>query len=303
MNNSQQNPEAYYQRGQNVKVRSVLNNHRGGFTRLALVPVEAMWNERAHDRLATHYSCWGSTRVPCGGGFYNCGTARNQQAGETTFTIPPCLPDGSYVLSYAWFGGLTTKKGIPDYHHCAHVRIAGGNPASGTCQPQFLSNRDSCTASARKVGDCKVTGCASGVVFQARPAGFEGGVRPTAYSVGDVLRVRNDPTGSYDSWPSVPATTPVSPPSQPTPTNRPRDTASPVPSTFIPAGRRPTKCGGGVCCSSTCTQCAGIDCHKSKTLDSDLCCRNSVTRTKRYCENHDPPCICRRGPKDCPKYY
>lgn len=316
-NNSLEKPEAVYKRGQRIAVTWVLNNHHGGFYRLGFVPTHLMWSKEAHERFATHYGCWDANKFPCDG-FYNCGTDRSKLSGGATITVPSCLPDGSYVVSYTWFGGLKTplrKGGIPDYHHCSHVRISGGNPISGVCEAEFtpeqngpvFAGQGSCHTSAEKVGDCKEKGCdGPNFDFHAPPAVFKNGRRPASFTAEDILQVRGDPDKPISSGPSPSSRSRETPTlTKPTPTSRAKATVIPSPSPGMFRKRRRTLCGGGVCCSPTCKQCAAaIDCHKSKTLNSDLCCRNAVLRTGRSCDTHEPPCVCKRErPRECPKFY
>lgn len=316
-NNSVDSPEARYQRGQDVEIRWVLNRHHNGFFRIGFVPVREMWNREAHEKFALSYGCWDENEFPCDSS-YNCGTANNNRAGGTTISVPSCLPDGSYVLSYAWAGGTKTptrKGGIPDYHHCSFVEIAGGIPVSGTCMAEFTPSKNgpvsvgggTCETSARDFGDCKVTGCnGPNLLFRARPAPFENGNRPAGFTAEDISRFQ-DGSGDLDNQSTLPGAQPSHMPTleTPSPSSYAQPTMLPTPSSFYIPGKRRALCGGGVCCSPTCKRCAARNgCHKYKTLGSDLCCRNSVLRTKRSCDTHEPPCICNRErPKECPKYF
>ena len=86
--------------------------HPGGFTRLTLVPKDAWTSREAHDKRAFWYSCWSAGREACTASNKDIGTGgrcyddKDGSRFGTSMTIPRVVPDGDYVLGYAWFGGL-----------------------------------------------------------------------------------------------------------------------------------------------------------------------------------------------------
>lgn len=84
----------------------------GGFTRLTLVPKDQWTSAAAHSERAFWYSCWSAGREACPSGDKDKkGGGRCYDDGDgsrfgTTMTIPRVVPDGEYVLGYAWYGGL-----------------------------------------------------------------------------------------------------------------------------------------------------------------------------------------------------
>ena len=134
------------------------NNHRTGFVRLSLVPVHSRMNASAHAEAAFHYTCFDSTRVPCG---EVCGTDTWDY--ETRFQVPR-VPDGEYVLGWAWFGGYarnadaaTGSYHFGDYYSCANTRVQGGVSPSASTAP---SPPPACMATENDVGACAVEPCA-----------------------------------------------------------------------------------------------------------------------------------------------
>lgn len=84
----------------------------GGFTRLTLVPKDKWTSKAAHAERAFWYSCWSAGREACSGADKDKASGgRCYDDGDgsrfgTTVTIPRVVPDGEYVLGYAWYGGL-----------------------------------------------------------------------------------------------------------------------------------------------------------------------------------------------------
>lgn len=298
MANSQFSPYATYQRGETLDVKWVLNNHRGGFVRLGFVPVEAMWNKQAHKRLAQFYGCWDFDLEPCSGERW-CGTDKGSESIHKVITVPTCLPDGDYVFSYAWFGGLhysKTKGHFPDFHHCSHVRISGG--VFGTCQavfepgdgPSVSLDGLMCHTSATDVGQCGLTGCRSpGSSLFAVPDVFQG-AGPPEFDVGDVQFVRDNPDSDLSTWPIAGNSDPGVP-----------DGGSGVPDGGGGGGAL-YNCAGGVCCSPGCRQCAqSRRCRFDSVLSTDECCKKAIIRSGRVCGRDAPPCMCENGKQNnCP---
>lgn len=202
-------PSATYRRGQKVTIKYNRNNHGpGGFVRLTLVPVDKMMDKQAHSRNAFHYGCWGANSVPAtradfakdrwgfniaggDGSLHNLTKAYH----ITEITIPIVVPNGNYVLGWAWFGGVggTIEKNVParpfpsgffgDYYSCSFVRIEGGAPVARSYSPVFINDMQSrwprgCHASADALGVCEVEPCKTLPARQQVPRPFKSGPPP-----------------------------------------------------------------------------------------------------------------------------
>lgn len=189
MNNSVSDPAATYRRGETIRVRWLRNNHRGGFTRLALVPVSKMFDHSAHDRLAFFYTCWDSFEIRCDGDFENCGSDQDRRAFGTNVRIPAVYPDGDYVMAYVWYGGLHFKRRtgkFADYFHCSHVRIRGG-PVESDARPIYTVGRSrsvrgqTCQTAVDRPRLCKRDDdCLDRRSFFGVPRPFRNGAQPPA---------------------------------------------------------------------------------------------------------------------------
>lgn len=307
MNNSASSPAAVYRRGETIDVIWVRNSHHGGIVRLGFVPVSAMWNRAAHSKLAIFYGCWDDHKMPCKvRNFRWCGTDNKGFSLTARLTVPTCLPDGDYVFSYSWFGGLHFKRkrgGFPDFNHCSHVSIRGGVSPSGKCTPVFRtpsgpsasSDRTKCLTSATQPGTCVKKECDT-PAFYAKPRAFTPNA-PPSFTASDVAYVADNPASTLPEWPVGGGA------------DAPRTSRPPSRSTHAAAtpsrSRAPAvaaRCAAGVCCSAGCARCAGHGCHKHGTRAGDLCCTGAIIDTGRSCDRVGPPCVCRgRVPKNCPK--
>lgn len=144
-----------YQRGQTVSMKWGRNNHIGGFVRFSLVPKHLRMNKQAHERMAFRYACFESGKHQCN--LQNCGT--DVWLYKTNVVIPTSYPDGNYILSWAWFGGISVGKSyFGDYYSCTPVRIQGG-PTTASYTPIFeggenLYNSSRCRTAVDRLGIC-----------------------------------------------------------------------------------------------------------------------------------------------------
>ena len=126
--NTPQSPSAEWKRGQKVTIEWHRNNHKGGFYRRSLVPVDKMFDTKAHERFAFEYGCWSQGSFQCGKK-PECGTDQHGGAFRNTMTVPSTLEDGDYVLAQVWYGGFDFRRDhgrFPEYTSCAYIRIKGG---------------------------------------------------------------------------------------------------------------------------------------------------------------------------------
>eukprot|EP00178_Gracilaria_changii_P027930 TRINITY_DN9328_c0_g1_i1.p2 TRINITY_DN9328_c0_g1~~TRINITY_DN9328_c0_g1_i1.p2 ORF type:complete len:378 (+),score=73.94 TRINITY_DN9328_c0_g1_i1:957-2090(+) len=203
-------PAATYARGQNVLIKYTRNNHApGGFIRLTLVTPAQMMDRDAHSRNAFHYSCWGARAMRAAPhelrndrfGFSMVGSDGEQHRFAKGYyaasvTIPTVLPDGNYVLGWAWYGGTggalrsanapqypSSQAYFGDYYSCAFVRVRGG-PRTRSYRARFVNDmsqfsRVGCMASADRPGPCAREPCYQRALFRA-PAPFGDGRVPPA---------------------------------------------------------------------------------------------------------------------------
>ena len=199
-----------YQRDQYVQIKYQRNNHApGGFIRLTLVPPRDMMNKDVHSRNAFHYSCWGArTQVATQAeltpvnGVSLIGSDGMQHSlppayYTTTIKIPPVVPDGDYVLGWAWFGGIGQRTSTPevenqnpstiephnvgyfsDYWACSKVRIRGG-PMRRRYTPVFVNDmrrfsNKGCMSANDALGVCTYEPCFDSARYR-KPRKFRNG--------------------------------------------------------------------------------------------------------------------------------
>lgn len=189
--NSQERPAATWRRGQRVMVKWAKNNHHGGMIRIALVPVDKMWDRVWHKKMTLLHACWETGEFNCSHN-EDCGTDKSGEAFSKQVVIPDVFPDGDYVLGYVWYGGLYYKRDrghFPDYYSCSHIRIRGGARLSASYQPFFDAGDNrrivngKCQTSADEIGLCEHNGCPNTRSFYAIPKVFQNGHRPHAITL------------------------------------------------------------------------------------------------------------------------
>ncbi|GAB0497932.1 hypothetical protein MMPV_009269 [Pyropia vietnamensis] len=160
----------------------------GGFTRLTLVPKDQWTSKAAHAERAFWYSCWSAGREACPAADKDkAASGRCYDDGDgsrfgTMMTIPRVVPDGEYVLGYAWYGGLGdgfTESFFGDYYDCAVVTVSGGSPIQAQEPVVFKAGEgspygDQCEATANKLGVCPVEPCPGRKKSLMTPASFDG---------------------------------------------------------------------------------------------------------------------------------
>ncbi len=200
-------PAALYKRGQTITIKYTRNNHApGGFERYTLVPLKFNWLSKAvHAKLAVHYACWGENpRVAAPDelerkqfGFSLVGSDgqnhRFPKAYYTTrLTIPDVVPDGKYMVGFAWYGGCggplkgnTPQEAGPrstfvDFWSCSFIEIKGGNPLGKEYEPVFVGSRfanprgSACKAASNALGQCTNDPCSGKTCEYMKPREFLG---------------------------------------------------------------------------------------------------------------------------------
>ena len=177
-----EHPTRTYKRGERVEIRWTKNNHRDGFMRLSMVPIDEMMSKDAHHRYAFYYGCWTDQEIDCNPyeRHRDCYYDRENLGYKTQVTIPTIYPDGVYVFGWVWYGGGRVFGSFGDYYDCAYVEIKGG-PTEDTFPATFESWQGWCMASVDRLGVCDTEPCRSENWSKRRiPAEFKNGA-PTLY--------------------------------------------------------------------------------------------------------------------------
>lgn len=310
--NTLENPEATWQRGQKVRIRWARNNHRGGMIRMAIVPFEKIFDHGYHQRAAFYYGCWEQNEHKCD--TTPCGKDKRNILFQREVTVPPMVPDGVYVLAWAWFGGLNFTEKVAkfaDYYSCSFIRISGGIDQTDSFQPFFDAGNDSgkCLTGNTELGTCtQQNQCFNKPVMDV-PSVFQNGNKPPVIS-------KDLYTPPYPSFPTP--SPPIAYTTLPTPSAliastmspSPSKVESPSPSQFgmpnhshssIP-NPSPSEnlvnppfhpgeaiCAGPYCCPVRCGKCGGPGC--SGRLGGPInCCTKYIERLNRDCNRVPPPC-------------
>lgn len=166
-----------------------------------------MLDLETHERNAFHYSCFGA------------GADEEGKNATVKVRIPSVIPDGVYVMGWAWYGGLEGNRKqnkvdnpnprayFGDHWSCAIVEIRGGQMEE-EWEKMFLPNvqewEDGCLTGADDVGICKYEPC-DGKAEIMKPRVFRNGRRANILT-GNMFTgpVSGRSTGSAegDEWPS-----------------------------------------------------------------------------------------------------
>lgn len=192
--NNPSNPSATWQRGQKVNIEWHRNNHEGGYFRRSLVPVKHMFDPAWHKKTAFEWGCWNQNRYQCGKN-PECGTDKKGFAYRNEMTVPTVFPDGDYVFSMLWFGGLHWRRNkalFSDYYTCAYVRIRGGQ-LSRSHRPSFIRGKNhrkvkpgTCASTSSFAGECGGVPCDKNDVMEDVPGIFRNGRTPPQVLLGDL---------------------------------------------------------------------------------------------------------------------
>lgn len=302
--NLPERPAEKWARGQRVTIQWAKNNHWGGFIRIAIVPVEKMFDHVHQKRLALYFGCWQQNVRKCTANI--CGSDRGMNLLQTQLVVPANIPDGVYVLAWVWFGGVHFKQDnpkFPDYYSCSFIRISGGADLVHTYQPYFDADNGrgvpgTCRVGFTEPGKCtQAKQCERGPVYDTVPTEFQKGRKPGLITKEMYLPPfptfnEKNPSQTPTSL-STPSRKPKHPTASPipfplrssTPTARP----SKSPSQGLPPNPGRPVCAGVYCCPGFCGKCGGSGCSK-RPGGSKNCCVNGIINSKRYCERDVPPC-------------
>ena len=195
--NTPETTTAVWRRGQKVNVEWHMNNHHGGFIRRSLVPVSKMFDWEWHEKTAFEWGCFAQGLFKCNyklgpksdrlRHLRTCGTDAKQRAfSSRSMKVPEVFPDGDYVFSQVWYGGITYDNGgeqgmFPDFKTCAYVRIEGGSALKESYEPQFKTGvpfrsevpHGKCVSYASKVNECDGLACPENEKFFGVPQEFQ----------------------------------------------------------------------------------------------------------------------------------
>lgn len=139
------NVTTVWQRGSEVNITWARNNHKDGFYRRSLVPINRGTSEpfkymndpEAHEKTAFNWGCWSQGLFKCRlAQLKPCRVDKGGLAYTNLMVVPDVLPDGDYVFSMTWFGGsnrteVKRKKDaeakFSNFAACAYVTIRGGD--------------------------------------------------------------------------------------------------------------------------------------------------------------------------------
>lgn len=178
---SQSNVDKTWKRGEPVDIKWVRNNHHGGFVRFSIVPLKMVYDEIAHKRFAFYYGCWEQGLFLCGKN-KKCGTDQHGMGFQRKISVPDVIPDGIYIFTFMWFGGLHYKRKNGRFSHytsCSLIRIKGGVTLKKQFQKQFepgdvgkYKKEGLCLTSTAIEGQC-LNGCTHISSFYSIPGLFK----------------------------------------------------------------------------------------------------------------------------------
>lgn len=182
------NPPLIVRRGQRLHLRTLANNHEGGFSRWTIVHVRDMMNHKKHRRNTFLWSCADTGRRYCSQRYKSrdCNYDISNVHYNHYVKIPTIYPDGVYVLGWVWLGGGGTWGFFGDYYDCSYIQIRGGPGPDWKHEPQFkpgpshLANKGMCRATVNDVGICTREPCEGGGRYTQlfKPKPFENGKKP-----------------------------------------------------------------------------------------------------------------------------
>lgn len=268
MNNMMEKPAATWRRGDTVRICYSRNNHRGGFARFSLVPVNVMNSREWHSKLTLFHTCFDGGAESCRSEGVPCGTSRDTTHCRNV-RIPTVFPDGDYVLGHVWYGGLHYKQThgqFPDYYSCSFVRIQGGytkcvdykpffNPGSvkrGSSMEKSIRN-GMCHSASMTIGECGMKGCWDMPAKWGVPSMFQRNRNVEAVTCDLVNTAKKEQSEEKHVLAGI--------------------------------------CKNDVCCHEMCGKCGGRGCN-NRPGGGENCCNGAIKRNRgRTCEKFPPPCI------------
>lgn len=303
---SPRNPATTFRRGQTYSIKYQRNNHPpGGFVRLTMVSPSKMMDKKEHDKNAFYYSCWGANAVKA-----TPGELREQRYSitgsdgkhhdlppgyyTTNVKIPAVIPDGDYVLGWAWYGGTgggkvenngpAKVKPAPwgyfsDYWACSFVKVQGGAPLAAKHTPVFNNDMrqfssEGCMSANDALEVCSSEPCKVTGKYQ-KPREFKNGKTPRPLTPQDFRGFT---------------------PKSPSNVNRPTQPRTQPPT----AGRRSCRCiaQGGKCwkwlAEGTNNRCrAYTGSYNQPSMCKEMCCSHCENRRgTRLCRNQAVMNVC-----------
>lgn len=166
------NPSVIVMRGQSLRVNILKNNHLGGFNRWSLVHVRDINDKSRHHRNAFLFTCGDNSMTTCPIELRtrDCRFDDRNELYRPIIQIPTVVPDGVYVLGWAWYGGLTRNAfggNFGDYYDCMYIEVRGG-PITQVFYPVFkagdsVTKEDGlCRSTVNRLGVCWRESCPGG---------------------------------------------------------------------------------------------------------------------------------------------
>lgn len=294
MKNTKNSPAVTWQRGQTVQMRWAKNNHGGGFIRFSIIPTDRMFDPDQQRRYAFFFGCWQQGELNCKAS--GCGGGdKNGWIFTRNVTIPNAIPDGRYIFSMAWYGGVQGGKAktepgyFSDYYSCSYIEISGGRPITVSFQPTYnpgiselrgIPPEGKCLSSVDDTGICTARFECQALTAENRlPLQFQNGKNPPVIPSSAYLETGFEELPRSSCPKDIPSPrrkeTPASPETAPPPD--------------------PGICNGNVCCLSSCGTCGGTGCG-FRPGGPVGCCGNIIGRTNRDCARDSAPCIIHSSP-------
>lgn len=167
---SKTNPQIIAGRGETVTIKTLRNNHVGGFGRWTAVHVKDINDRNKHAANAFRFDCADAGETKCDERVKqrDCFADKENSTYSHKVTIPTVMADGVYILGWVWFAGVNLNgfNGVfGDYHDCSFLEVKGGVPLTETYTPVFdtsgskTAGNGTCLATTTAVGDCPEEPC------------------------------------------------------------------------------------------------------------------------------------------------
>lgn len=173
LDQTKDNPSVRARRGQKVFINILRNNHDGGFVRWSIVNIKDKMNKVMHQQKTFLITCADLRPTKCKKktAKRDCTYDRTNEFFRHQIKIPANIPDGVYILGWAWYGGGRVWGMFGDYYDCAYIQIKGGVPLKAVNKLQFHSGPSRtgkngfCKATVNRLGICYSEPCKGGGKF------------------------------------------------------------------------------------------------------------------------------------------
>lgn len=184
LDQTKDNPSIRTKRGAKVFINILRNNHDGGFVRWSLVNLKDKMNKVVHEEKTFLITCADLRPTKCKKktAKRDCTYDRTNEYFKHLIQIPENIPDGVYVLGWAWYGGGRVWGMFGDYYDCLYIQIKGGvklkavNKLKFHSGPSRTGRNGFCKATVNRLGICFSEPCRGGGSFtkMLKPYQFTG---------------------------------------------------------------------------------------------------------------------------------